>query len=506
MADPPGDHGSVSFAVFPDQLAGEVYPVDFKSLVVDMPFASLPAPLPLQRTNSMTRKVFIKTHGCQMNEYDSAKMLDVLAEEGPVEATADPGEADILLLNTCSIREKAQEKVFSELGRWRELKEVRKASGGRPVVIGVGGCVASQEGKAIHERAPFVDVVFGPQTLHRLPELVERAEASRHPVVDISFPEIEKFDCLPEPRAEGPCAFVSIIEGCSKYCSFCVVPYTRGEEISRPLDDVLDEVVALAEQGVREIHLLGQNVNAYRGPMHEGGIADLALLIRCVAAVDGVDRIRFTTSHPVEFSDSLIEAYRDVPELVNFLHLPVQSGSDRILAAMKRGHTVLEYKSKIRKLMAVRPELTLSSDFIVGFPGETEQDFELTMSLIDTLGFDHSFSFIYSARPGTPAAGLADDTPMALKKERLARLQATIIRQAAIISTAMVGTRQRVLVDRPARKDPTEISGRTENNRVVNLAGPAALIGEFVDVIITEALPNSLRGRLAEAAVATTAA
>jgi len=432
-----------------------------------------------------------------MNEYDSAKMLDVLAEDGPIEATSDPAEADVLLLNTCSIREKAQEKVFSELGRWRELKEDRRAAG-KDTVIGVGGCVASQEGEAIHARAPFVDVVFGPQTLHRLPALVERSGRTGGPVVDVSFPEIEKFDRLPEPRADGPSAFVSIIEGCSKYCSFCVVPYTRGEEISRPLDDVLDEVMALAEQGVREIHLLGQNVNAYRGPTDGGPVVDLAFLVRCVAGVEGVERIRFTTSHPVEFSDSLIEAYRDVPELVSFLHLPVQSGSDRVLAAMKRGHTVLEYKSKIRKLRAARPALTLSSDFIVGFPGETERDFADTMALIESLGFDQSFSFIYSARPGTPAASLADDTPMALKKTRLARLQSTITAQAAAISAAMVGTRQRVLVDRPARKDPDEISGRTENNRVVNFAGPASLIGEFAWVTITEALPNSLRGRLVE--------
>lgn len=439
----------------------------------------------------MTRKVFIKTHGCQMNEYDSAKMLDVLAEDGPVEATNDPSEADILLLNTCSIREKAQEKVFSELGRWRPLKEAKKG-----VVIGVGGCVASQEGEAINERAPFVDVVFGPQTLHRLPNLLKQSQDDGGSVVDISFPEIEKFDRLPEPTADGPSAYVSIIEGCSKYCSFCVVPYTRGEEISRPLDDVLDEVMALAEQGVREVHLLGQNVNSYRGPMHEGGTADLALLIRYVAAIDGVERIRFTTSHPVEFSDSLIEAYATVPELVSFLHLPVQSGSDRILAAMKRGHTAIEYKSKIRKLMQARPDLTLSSDFIVGFPGETEKDFEDTMNLIETLEFDHSFSFIYSARPGTPAASLTDDTPMEVKKARLARLQAQITKQAALISQSMVGTVQQVLVDRPARKDPTEISGRTENNRVVNFAGPQSLIGQFADVRITEALPNSLRGEL----------
>jgi len=427
-----------------------------------------------------------------MNEYDSAKMLDVLSEDGPVEATSDPAEADILLLNTCSIREKAQEKVFSELGRWRALKEAREG-----VVIGVGGCVASQEGEAIHQRAPFVDVVFGPQTLHRLPQLLDRSQSSRKSVVDISFPEIEKFDCLPEPKAEGPSAFVSIIEGCSKYCSFCVVPYTRGEEISRPLDDVIDEVMALSEQGVREIHLLGQNVNSYRGPMHEGGTADLALLIRYVAAIKGVERIRFTTSHPVEFSDSLVEAYATVPELVSFLHLPVQSGSDRILAAMKRGHTAIEYKSKIRKLMLARPDLTLSSDFIVGFPGETEKDFEDTMTLINTIGFDQSYSFIYSARPGTPAASLPDDTPMSVKKERLARLQSVITRQAAAISQSMVGSVQRVLVDRPARKDPREISGRTQNNRVVNFAGDQSLIGHFADVQITEALPNSLRGELA---------
>ena len=439
----------------------------------------------------MTRKVFIKTHGCQMNEYDSAKMLDVLAEDGPVEATQDPAQADILLLNTCSIREKAQEKVFSELGRWRPLKEAREG-----VLIGVGGCVASQEGEAINQRAPYVDVVFGPQTLHRLPNLIEQRRKTGHAITDISFPEIEKFDCLPEPRADGPTAFVSIIEGCSKYCSFCIVPYTRGEEISRPLDDVLDECVSLAEQGVREIHLLGQNVNAYRGSMHEGGTADLALLIRYVAAIDGVERIRFTTSHPVEFSDSLIEAYASVPELVSFLHLPVQSGSDRVLAAMKRGHTAIEYKSKIRKLMQARPGLTLSSDFIVGFPGETDKDFEDTLKLIREIGFDHSYSFIYSARPGTPAASIDDSTPQAVKKERLATLQALITQQAAAISRAMVGTVQRVLVDRPARKDPREISGRTENNRVVNFAGDQSLIGTFVDVRISDALPNSLRGEL----------
>jgi tRNA-2-methylthio-N6-dimethylallyladenosine synthase len=450
----------------------------------------------------MTRKVFIKTHGCQMNEYDSAKMLDVLADAGPVEPTNDPAEADILLLNTCSIREKAQEKVFSELGRWRPLKEARDAAGGKPVVIGVGGCVASQEGEAIQQRAPFVDVVFGPQTLHRLPELVSQTETAGVPVVDISFPEIEKFDRLPEPRSEGATAYVSIIEGCSKYCSFCVVPYTRGEEISRPLDDVLAECMSLAEQGVREIHLLGQNVNAYRGPTGLGDdIADLAFLIRCVAAIDGVDRIRYTTSHPVEFSDALIEAHRDVPELVSFLHLPVQSGSDRILAAMKRGHTAIEYKAKIRRLMAADPKLTLSSDFIVGFPGETDADFQATMDLIETIGFDQSFSFIYSARPGTPAASLADDTDMSVKKARLAHLQATITRQAAAISEAMVGSVVPVLIDRPSRKNPAEISGRTENNRVVNFPADTSLIGSFASVRITDALPNSLRGELVEAEV-----
>jgi len=355
--------------------------------------------------------------------------------------------------------------------------------------------VASQEGEAIQNRAPYVDVVFGPQTLHRLPQLIASSEAGQ-PQVDISFPEIEKFDCLPEPRADGPCAFVSIIEGCSKYCSFCVVPYTRGEELSRPLDDVLIEVVALAELGVKEIHLLGQNVNAYRGAMSDGEIADLAFLIEAVAAIDGVERVRFTTSHPVEFSESLIDIYAHVPELVSFLHLPVQSGSDRILAAMKRGHTVLEYKSKIRKLMAVRPGLTLSSDFIIGFPGETDHDFQQTMDLVESLGFDQSYSFIFSARPGTPAASLVDDTPMETKKRRLQHLQATINRQAASISASMVGDVQRVLVDRPAKKDPTEISGRTENNRVVNFVGDHALIGGFVDVRITDALPNSLRGEL----------
>jgi tRNA-2-methylthio-N6-dimethylallyladenosine synthase len=393
------------------------------------------------------------------------------------------------LLNTCSIREKAQEKVFSQVGRWRAIKEKNPH-----VIIGVGGCVASQEGAALRERAPLVDVVFGPQTLHRLPEMIKQVRTEHKPVVDISFPEIEKFDYLPEPRAEGPTAFVSIMEGCSKYCTFCVVPYTRGEEVSRPFDDVLAEVAQLAAQGVREVNLLGQNVNAYRGVMHDGEIADLALLIQYVAAVDGIDRIRFTTSHPNEFSESLIQVYAQVPELVSHLHLPVQSGSDRILAAMKRNHMALEYKSKIRKLRQLRPTISMSSDFIVGFPGETDKDFADTMKLIDEIGFDHSFSFIYSARPGTPAASLADETPMDVKKQRLQTLQSRILESAHAISQNMVGTVQRVLVERPAKKDPNQLAGRTENNRVVNFDGNARLIGHFVDLHITEALPNSLRG------------
>jgi len=448
-----------------------------------------------------------------MNEYDSAKMLDVLQADSPTELTSIAEEADILLLNTCSIREKAQEKVFSELGRWKPLKDRRK-----DVLIGVAGCVASQEGDAIHQRAPYVDLVFGPQTLHRLPKLLrDRADKGR-PQVDISFPEIEKFDNLPEPRAEGPTAFVSIIEGCSKYCSFCVVPYTRGEEVSRPLDDVIAEVVQLAQQGVREINLLGQNVNAYRGALFDGGIADLALLIHYVAAVDGIDRIRFTTSHPVEFSDSLIEAYAEVPELVSFLHLPVQSGSDRVLAAMKRGHTALEYKSRIRRIREARPDICLSSDFIVGFPGETEEDFSQTLKLIEDIGFDQSYSFIFSARPGTPAASLEDPVPMAEKKQRLQRLQALVNSQAQAISRRMVGGVEKVLVEGPSRKNPAELCGRTENNRVVNFALPGpgqlpatadthalngegldasdALAGNFVQLLITEAKPNSLRGEI----------
>lgn len=442
----------------------------------------------------MARKIFIKTHGCQMNEYDSAKMLDVLNDDEGAVLTDNPEEADILLLNTCSIREKAQEKVFSELGRWKKLKEKT----GRDMIIGVAGCVASQEGEAIQKRAPHVDIVFGPQTLHRLPKLLRQRKEENRQVVDISFPEIEKFDNLPEPRSDGPTAFVSIMEGCSKYCTFCVVPYTRGEEVSRPFDDVISEVASLAEQGVREIHLLGQNVNAYRGVMHDEEIADLAILIHYVAAVEGVERIRFTTSHPVEFSDSLIQAYAEVPELVSFLHLPVQSGSDRTLVAMKRGHTTLEYKSKIRRLREARPDITISSDFIVGFPGESDADFEATMKLIDSVGFDHSYSFIYSARPGTPASSMVDDTPIEVKKERLARLQARINEQTAAISVAMEGSVQRVLVERESRKDANQMAGRTENNRVVNFDGASSLIGQFVNLKITEALPNSLRGVLIE--------
>jgi tRNA-2-methylthio-N6-dimethylallyladenosine synthase len=442
----------------------------------------------------MPGKLFIKTFGCQMNEYDSAKMADVLRESHGMDVASSPEEADVLLLNTCSVREKAQEKVFSLLGRWRQLKAARP-----DIVIGVGGCVASQEGDAVIRRAPQVDLVFGPQTLHRLPGMIDQIRGRGLPVVDVSFPEIEKFDRLPAPRADGPSAFVSIMEGCSKYCSFCVVPYTRGEEMSRPFDDVLAEVVRLADQGVSEVTLLGQNVNAYRGPMHDGTQCDLGHLIRFVAAVDGVERIRFTTSHPVEFSDSLVAAYADVPELAGFLHLPVQSGSDRILSLMKRGHTTLEYKQKIRKLRAVRPDISISSDFIVGFPGETERDFEDTMNLIAEIGFDQSFSFVYSRRPGTPAASLPDDVSIKTKQERLHLLQARIGQQAMSISEGMVGSIQRVLVERPSKKDIRQLAGRTENMRWVNFDGPDSLIGKFVDVLITEALPNSLRGRIADA-------
>jgi len=439
----------------------------------------------------MSGKVFIKTHGCQMNEYDSAKMLDVLAEECNLSLTDEESEADVLLLNTCSIREKAQEKVFSQLGRWKKLKQQNP-----DMVIGVGGCVASQEGEAIRTRAPFVDMVFGPQTLHRLPEMLRKSRDSGKAVVDVSFPEIEKFDHLPEPRSDGVKAFVSIMEGCSKYCTFCVVPYTRGEEISRPLDDIIAEVVSLAGQGVREVNLLGQNVNAYRGQMDDGDIADLALLIHYVAAIDGIDRIRYTTSHPVEFSDNLIDAYASVPELVNHLHLPVQSGSDRILSMMKRGHSAIEYKHKITKLRKIRPDISMSSDFIIGFPGETDADFDATMKLIDDVGFDASFSFIYSQRPGTPAAFMPDNVSLETKKQRLRQLQDKLLNQANQISRKMVGSTQRILVEGYSRKSNSELSGRTENNRVVNFKGPADLIGQFVDVEVVRALNNSLRGDL----------
>jgi tRNA-2-methylthio-N6-dimethylallyladenosine synthase len=445
----------------------------------------------------MAGKLYIQTHGCQMNEYDSEKMADVLAHSHGLELTDRPEDADVILVNTCSIREKAQEKVFSQLGRWRPLKEQRP-----DLVIGVAGCVASQEGEGIVRRAPFVDMVFGPQTIHRLPKLLEQARASGSSAIDISFPEIEKFDHLPSPGARGASAFVSIMEGCSKYCSFCVVPYTRGEEVSRPLDDVIAEVAELAAQGVCEINLLGQNVNAYRGPMHEGGTADLALLIRYVAHIDGVERIRFTTSHPVEFTDSLIEAFGDVPQLANYLHLPVQSGSDRILSLMKRGHTILEYKQKIRRLRKVRPDIALSSDFIVGFPGETEHDFQQTLDLVRELEFDQSFSFIYSARPGTPAASFPDNVTLEEKKDRLKRLQDQLNEQARGYAEAMVGSVQRVVVEGTSKKDSGELAGRTENNRVVNFPGPAELVGRMTEVTITAALANSLRGRLAGAGTA----
>ncbi|MDH1109549.1 tRNA (N6-isopentenyl adenosine(37)-C2)-methylthiotransferase MiaB [Pseudomonas otitidis] len=442
----------------------------------------------------MAKKLYIETHGCQMNEYDSSRMADLLGEHQALEMTERAEEADVILLNTCSIREKAQEKVFSQLGRWRELKRQNPE-----LVIGVGGCVASQEGAAIRERAPYVDVVFGPQTLHRLPEMIDAARTTRAPQVDISFPEIEKFDRLPEPRVDGPSAFVSVMEGCSKYCTFCVVPYTRGEEVSRPFDDVLAEVIHLAENGVREVTLLGQNVNGYRGQTHDGRIADFAELIRVVAAVDGIDRIRYTTSHPLEFSDALIQAHAEVPELVKFVHLPVQAGSDRILAAMKRNHTALEYKSRIRKLKAAVPDICISSDFIVGFPGETDKDFEATMKLVEDVGFDFSFSFVYSSRPGTPAADLPDDTPEEVKKQRLQILQARLNQQGFENSRRMVGTVQRILVSDFSKKDPGMLQGRTENNRIVNFrsANPR-LIGQFVDVHIDDALPHSLRGTLIE--------
>jgi len=439
----------------------------------------------------MLEKLYIETHGCQMNVYDSESMANLLHHSHRLVLTKDPMQADIILLNTCSIREKAQEKVFSQLGQWRKIKAKRPH-----LIIGVGGCVASQEGMDIRQRAPFVDIVFGPQTLHRLPTLLNHVLEQKRAIVDVSFPEIEKFDHLPTPRAEGVRAFVSIMEGCSKYCSFCVVPYTRGEEISRPLDDVLAEVVALSEQGVREVTLLGQNVNDYQGPRHEGGLADLADLIRYIAALDNISRIRFTTSHPLAFSDRLIQAYADVPKLANHLHLPVQSGSDRILAAMKRGYTTLEFKSKIRKLRKIRPDISISSDFIIGFPGETDDDFQATVNLIESVGFDNAFSFIYSRRPGTPAAALPDNVPLETKKQRLQRLQNLLIFQGQAFSEHMLGNVQEILVDATSKKNANELQGRTENNRVVNFQGNAHLIGQIVPIRITAVLKNSLRGEL----------
>jgi len=439
----------------------------------------------------MAGKLYIKTFGCQMNEYDSAKMADVLAASHQLEMTDIAEEADVLLLNTCSIREKAQEKVFHQLGRWKRWKDEREH-----LVIGVGGCVASQEGDAIRRRAPYVDLIFGPQTLHRLPTMLDDVNTSRKPSIDISFPEIEKFDNLPESRADGPTAFVSIMEGCSKYCTFCVVPYTRGEEVSRPVDKVLIEIRGLAAQGVREVNLLGQNVNAYQGELDGDDTADLALLINYVAAIEGIDRIRFTTSHPVEFSDSLIEAYAEVPELVSHLHLPVQSGSDRILTLMKRGHTGLEYKAKIRRLRAVRPDISMSSDFIIGFPDETEKDFQATMKMINDVEFDHSFSFIYSSRPGTPAAAFTDSVPDDVKKSRLKQVQERLLELEAKHSKAMLGSTQRILVEKKADRNEGEVIGKSENNRSVVFAGDESLIGKFVDVNITEAYSNSLRGEM----------
>lgn len=441
----------------------------------------------------MTNKLYIQSNGCQMNEYDAEKMRDVLQSSHDMVMTDNPEEADVLLLNTCSIREKAQEKVFSAVGRWKKIKDKKPG-----IVIGVGGCVASQEGAAIQTRAPYVDIVFGPQTLHRLPELLNKVRRTRSKVVDISFPEIEKFDALPEPRAEGPKAFVSIMEGCSKYCTYCVVPYTRGEEISRPLNDVIAEITTLAQQGVREINLLGQNVNAYRGAMEDGDSAGFALLLYFVAAVDGIDRIRFTTSHPLELTDDIIEAYAEIPQLVSHLHLPVQSGNDRILAQMKRGHTRRDYLDIIAKIKAVRPGISLSSDFIIGFPGETDEEFEDTMQLIDEVGFDFSYSFIYSPRPGTPAAEFPDPISQAVKKQRLQRLQQRLEFLSQSVSRAMVNSVQTVLVEGVSKKNPLHMTGRTENNRAVNFIAHPRLAGQFVDVLITEALPNSLRGRMIE--------
>jgi tRNA-2-methylthio-N6-dimethylallyladenosine synthase len=442
----------------------------------------------------MSGFLYVKTFGCQMNEYDSARMVDVLRESHGLAVTEDPTQADVVLLNTCSVREKAEDKVYSQLGLWKDLKRQKPS-----LIIGVGGCVASQEGDGIVKRAPFVDLVFGPQTLHRLPEMIGALRRTGRSQVDVTFPEIEKFDALPQPKTSRATAFVSIMEGCSKYCSFCVVPYTRGDEISRPFGQVLEEVAVLAAQGVREVTLLGQNVNAYAGLLEDGEPADLALLIEHVAALAGIERIRYTTSHPVEFTDRLIEVYARVPQLVSHVHLPVQSGSDRVLAAMKRGYTALEYKQKIRKLRAVRPDVSISSDFIVGFPGETERDFELTMQLVADVGFDQSFSFIYSRRPGTPAASLPDDVSDEEKHRRLALLQHRIDQQSRAISAAMVGSAQRVLVEKPSKRDPRQLAGRTDNNRWVNFDGPAELIDRYAEVTITEAMPNSLRGRLVAA-------
>jgi tRNA-2-methylthio-N6-dimethylallyladenosine synthase len=445
-------------------------------------------------TDASPKKLFVETHGCQMNEYDSARMADLLNASHGLEQTDSADEADVLLLNTCSIREKAQEKVFHQLGRWKHLKQRNP-----DLIIGVGGCVASQEGAEIGKRAPYVDLIFGPQTLHRLPEMIDDRRGGEPVVVDVSFPEIEKFDRLPEPSVEGPTAFVSIMEGCSKYCTFCVVPYTRGEEVSRPVDDVIAEIASLADRGVKEVNLLGQNVNAYRGNNHLGEIVDFADLLHLVNLVPGIERIRYTTSHPVEFSDAVVACYAEIPALVDHLHLPVQSGSDRILMAMKRGHTALEYKATIRALRRIRPNMSLSSDFIIGFPGETEADFAATMKLIEEIGFDTSFSFIFSARPGTPAAELADEVPESVKKQRLHILQARIAQQAQQISEAMVGTTQRTLVTGYAKRDPGQLSGRTENNRVVNFSSQNTdLIGEFTEVEITAAYTNSLLGRLSE--------
>lgn len=439
---------------------------------------------------NMSMKLHVKTWGCQMNEYDSSKMADLLNASNGYISVDDAEDADVVLLNTCSIREKAQEKVFHQLGRWKKLKDKNPN-----LIIGVGGCVASQEGKAIRRRAPFVDIIFGPQTLHRLPAMIKQVQEKKGTVVDVSFPEIEKFDSLPEPKADGATAFVSIMEGCSKYCTFCVVPYTRGEEVSRPLDDVLLEVAQLAEQGVREINLLGQNVNSYVGATHDGEICSFAELLRYVASIDGIDRLRYTTSNPLDFTDEIVDIYRDTPELVDFLHLPVQAGADRILNLMKRGHSVAQYKEKLAGLLKVRPNLTISSDFIVGFPNETDEDFQLTMDLIDYIGFDTSYSFIYSPRPGTPAADMPDDVSMETKKQRLAILQDRIHQNSQLIGRRMVGTVQRILVEGPSRKNIMELCGRTENNRIVNFEGDHRSVGGFVDVEITEVHTNSIRGK-----------